>query len=239
MSKKNKKRKKIRKDLQFIIDMTCGIFNIIGITLKGIIGYFTYFFSDFNKIWSSILFIFLITWFILEFLYKFYLIPVNNSEKYDLPREETKLTFIEKMFLVLRKVIYLISTVGVLTFAANPVIISDDIDKITIEDDNTNKDFDNKEQENSLTEEQQIIEKYIIRPHDEIIPKDELKLLTKEQLYFIRNGIFAYAGQYFESGYYNCFSWYIGDIAPEDIYIKLNYYQSRNIDNIRSVENGK
>lgn len=77
---------------------------------------------------------------------------------------------------------------------------------------------------------------YILRSINEIISINEFNNLTDDQLHNVRNGIYAYAGLYFKSEYYNDFSWYTGDVAIEEIYEKLIYYQVKNISRIVSIE---
>ncbi len=93
---------------------------------------------------------------------------------------------------------------------------------------------------NILTEEDKIIDKYIKMAHDEVISKDILRTLSFNELYYIRNGILAYEGLYFESGYYEKFSWYNGYILlEEEIWGELNTFQCINIENIKNLEEGK
>lgn len=85
--------------------------------------------------------------------------------------------------------------------------------------------------------EDELIEKYIIMSESEVISEDILKDLSDKELYYIRNGIFAYEGLLFESGYYERFSWYEGDTySEEEIWNRFNKYQSSNVKNIISLE---
>ena len=91
---------------------------------------------------------------------------------------------------------------------------------------------------NILTEEDKIIEMYIKMGHDEIIPKETLRTLSYNELYYIRNGMLAYAGLYFDSGYYEKFSWYHPKIfSTDEIWGEINSYQYQNILNIKEIEN--
>ena len=61
--------------------------------------------------------------------------------------------------------------------------------------------------------------------------------LSNEELYYIRNGIFAYQGCCFNSGYYDVFLWYEGNIMLKDFdYRDFNDHQYKNIMNILYVE---
>ncbi|MCM1263656.1 MAG: YARHG domain-containing protein [Butyrivibrio sp.] len=64
----------------------------------------------------------------------------------------------------------------------------------------------------------------------------ELELLSDEELYYIRNGILAYAGRAFEPGYYDKYSWYSENLSKEDVWSNINQFQLENIENIKSVE---
>lgn len=85
--------------------------------------------------------------------------------------------------------------------------------------------------------EDQLIEKYILLAENEVIQEEILKDLSQKELQLIYDGIFAYEGLYFESGYYEQFSWYSGNILSKDkTWGKLNLYQYTNIQNIKEME---
>ena len=78
---------------------------------------------------------------------------------------------------------------------------------------------------------------YVMKCVDEILPITEWEALSDEELYYIRNGICAYSGRIYESGYYDDYPWYEGTIAPNDFDCSvLNDNQYLNIKNIQSVE---
>lgn len=88
-----------------------------------------------------------------------------------------------------------------------------------------------------LSEEQLKIENYIKRCCTEIISNEELKELSNSELKYIRNGIYAYEGRYYESGYYDVFTWYERKILPDKFTSDmLNEVEMTNILNIRAVE---
>lgn len=69
---------------------------------------------------------------------------------------------------------------------------------------------------------------------------EEWEKCTKKELYYIRNGIYAYEGMCFEKDYYKVFDWYNGTIDRKDFQDgSLNYYQNKNISNIQNVEKMK
>lgn len=71
----------------------------------------------------------------------------------------------------------------------------------------------------------------------EIIHIDELKSLSNSELKYIRNGIYAYESHYFESGYYDEFEWYFGNIpANKFTNDMLSECQMTNVLNIRAIE---
>lgn len=92
-----------------------------------------------------------------------------------------------------------------------------------------------------FTPEEKMIEDYIKKCSKKIIPIEELEELSSKQLNYIRNGIFAYHGLYFESGYYEKFEWYHADInsSEEFDWRVFNYFEVTNIENIKVVENLK
>ena len=109
--------------------------------------------------------------------------------------------------------------------------------KNSIKNDNKEQDSEDDNQSNSLTPLEQMIEEYIVKSSYTTIPIEELELLSDEELYYIRNGILAYSGQYFESRYYERFSWYIGNVSKEDVWSRINPCQLKNINNIKRIEN--
>ena len=91
--------------------------------------------------------------------------------------------------------------------------------------------------ENIFSEEQEIVNNYIERSSSDIISIEELNNLSDNELYYIRNGIYAYEGYYFNSGYYDEFPWYNGHILPDDFNENmLNHCQIVNIHNIKYIE---
>lgn len=81
------------------------------------------------------------------------------------------------------------------------------------------------------------IEEYIKRCTSEIVPKEELDSFDDEELYHIRNGIYAYNGVIFPGNYYESFDWYNGVIELSDFsWDKFNFYEQANINNIVWLE---
>lgn len=81
------------------------------------------------------------------------------------------------------------------------------------------------------------VDYYVLECVHRVISVNEWMELSNEELYYIRNGIFAYCGCCFNSGYYDIFLWYEGYIAPKDFdFEDLNDCQYKNIMNIVYVE---
>lgn len=94
----------------------------------------------------------------------------------------------------------------------------------------------------SITEEEKI-ENYIIRCNTEVVSINELNDLSQDELYYIRNGIFAYSGRIFIEDeltkYYKQFIWYEAKYTSTGIWEYINSYQYQNIINIRDIEGKK
>lgn len=88
-----------------------------------------------------------------------------------------------------------------------------------------------------LSEEKLKIDYYIERCCAEVIPIEELEKFSNSELKYTRNGIYAHEGYYFSSGYFNDFTWYNGNILPENFTDEmLSDTQMTNILNIRQIE---
>lgn len=86
------------------------------------------------------------------------------------------------------------------------------------------------------------MEQYIIMADKEIIPYDILEALTDEELYIIRNGIYAYEGRIYTSDimveYLKGRSWY--DPRFEHVeWENFNSFQQTNIHNIKLIEKSR
>lgn len=94
-----------------------------------------------------------------------------------------------------------------------------------------------REEAFSVTHKFDSVNYYVMRCVDEILPITVWETLSDEELYYIRNGICAYGGRIYKSGYYDDYPWYEGTIAPNDFDCSvLNNNQYLNIKNIQSVE---
>ncbi len=81
------------------------------------------------------------------------------------------------------------------------------------------------------------IDNYIQKCYQKVIPKEEFNNLATYELYYIRNGIFAYSGMIFPKNYYERYSWYNGIIQPSHFkWDMLNEFQKENIENIKEIE---
>lgn len=91
--------------------------------------------------------------------------------------------------------------------------------------------------DHKFSEEQKVVNYYVPLCKNQIIPLERLEECTDEELYYIRNGIYAYEGMIFKKNYYKVFDWYNGRISPKDFKDGyLNYFQNKNIANIIKVE---
>lgn len=85
-------------------------------------------------------------------------------------------------------------------------------------------------------QEWQIVNDYVLKCESEIVPEEVWESLTNDELYYILNGIYAFGGYYFESGYYTSFPWYRGNVMPEDFTEDmLNHYQHKNVATIIDI----
>lgn len=220
-----------------ILDVIAKLSAIFGITVFGTLSYF---FPDFNKIILNIVFNnisnILIILFIMLFLTNNIIIPKFKIEKRDVPPQEASPS-VHKNILTLFILSFLIGFkfVGSETSHANN---NDNSSEVNIENENTDEgDLISGNEESLFTEEQESVNEWVPLCYSNIIPIEIWEMLTDDELYYIRNGIFAYSHYKYESGYYDVFDWYDGYIESEHFsYDMLNYYQQANIENIRKVE---
>lgn len=89
----------------------------------------------------------------------------------------------------------------------------------------------------TLTPLEQTVDELVPKTYEEVVPIDIWRGLSDKELYYCRNGIFAYAHAIFESDFYKVFSWYSGTVDIKDFdWGVLNPYQVKNIENIKAVE---
>lgn len=89
-----------------------------------------------------------------------------------------------------------------------------------------------------ITQEHDLVDYYVNKCVNEVLPISEWEALSDAELYYIRNGICAYSGRMYKSGYYDEYSWYEGSISPDDFDCSvLNAVQYENVKNIASIEN--
>lgn len=91
-------------------------------------------------------------------------------------------------------------------------------------------------------EETDIIESCILDSRDHELGVDMLRELSDEELYYIRNGIYAYQGRIFNTSglneYYSKYDWYFPCYSEEEFRAEFfNKSQARTISNIVFVEN--
>lgn len=91
-----------------------------------------------------------------------------------------------------------------------------------------------------FNKEQRIVDYYVPLCEVKIIPSEEWIQYSEKELYYIRNGIYAYEGMKFAGNFYSVFEWYVGKIEQKDFEDgSLNYYQNKNITNIMEIEKNK
>ena len=89
----------------------------------------------------------------------------------------------------------------------------------------------------TLTPLEQTVDMLVPLTYEEVLPIETWRELSDKELYYCRNGIFAYAHAIFESDFYEVFSWYSGTVNIKDFdWGVLNPYQIKNIENIKAVE---
>lgn len=86
-----------------------------------------------------------------------------------------------------------------------------------------------------------LVEYMILQGGQRVLEERELKCLTNQELYLIRNGLFAFQGRGFYeselSEYYSQFEWYIPTVEPRDFtWDMLNSYQQTNVVAIKRIE---
>ena len=92
-------------------------------------------------------------------------------------------------------------------------------------------------EKNKLTPEQKCVDYCVPLCKDGIFSVEYWLEYSGKELYYIRNGIYAYEGMYFISGFYDVFEWYTGDIMQDDFTDDmLNDNQSKNVANIMEAE---
>lgn len=87
----------------------------------------------------------------------------------------------------------------------------------------------------ALAHQKRVVDYYVVECGQKVFSIKEWKKLSNEELYYIRNGIFAICGYQFKSGYYDMFDWYEGSTEPFRWEI-FNQNQHSNIMNILYVE---
>ena len=168
--------------------------------------------------------------FALAFVLLNYVLPNYKVKKKNLPPREAKPSILIPIIQAFILIIYLYVEFREDIEAANT-------DKEVIFSNNQTIDAIDELQESSLTTEQKLIDEYVKRCRKARISIKELETLSSYQLKYIRNGIFADCGRFYESGYYDVFPWYEGIIMPEDFdWAAFNDCQVDNIEKIRFVE---
>lgn len=82
-----------------------------------------------------------------------------------------------------------------------------------------------------------VVDYYVVESTHKVFSVEEWKECSDEELYHIRNGIFAFCGCRFDSGYYDMFVWYKGNIDLKKFDWKtFNPNQHKNIMNICYTE---
>ena len=168
--------------------------------------------------------------------YKIYVIPKYQIEKQDKPKEEAKSSCFTSCLIIF--VFSVLIVVQCINLHNNSINIFAQNDSNTINDFDNISNSENIEdyEEDILSPLDKMIEEYVLYSEKEVIPIEELESLSDNELYYIRNGIFAYAGQKFKSGYYDKFSWYTGNVSENDVWLKINPVQLKNIENIHLIE---
>lgn len=223
-------RKSVQNEIGYIIDAVSAFCSITGFTIFTMLGVINPIFLQYKKMFT------LIVAMSVALRYQRYVIPRYRVKKQDKPEEEAKgsglttalIVFIFSIPIIFQGVNLHKNSIN--TSAQNsPNEIKDPIDISSDEDMKV-------DDETVLIPWDAMIEEYILCADEEILSIKELSLLSNDELYYIRNGILAYAGRYFESGYYERFSWYSGNLSDEDAWKNINPIQLENIKNILLIE---
>lgn len=176
-------------------------------------------------------------WIIMSFSFLMVLIinglvvPLYKIYKKDTPKEEAKPS---PILVVIYSTLCVSFFIGSLISAAYAKEKPEENIEMIIEDIPYESQSNN--QEDYLIMEKEVINEYIIRSSKEVIPIEELDLLNNNELYYLRNGIYAYSGMYFEGDYYKYFSWYNGIYSEAETINHINSIQWTNINNIKDIE---
>lgn len=171
-----------------------------------------------------------------------YLIPLYRHVILNKPKEETKhsvLVNVICVLLIVFSVIYKFVPPEGINAEDLPIIpvddkINNDSKECTLEfiDESIDKHIDD-----ILTSTEQTVNELVPKTHEKIIPIEVWRGLSDDELYYCRNGIFAYEHAIFESNFYEVFPWYSGTVNIKDFeWSVFNKYQIQNIKNIRIVE---
>lgn len=140
----------------------------------------------------------------------------------------------ESEFKILCAVVGLLAGTCTIVDFTNNHVISKYIFGNTKQSNNNTKKNKTKEK---FTPEQELVDFYIPLCKNDIFSIDTWLQHSKKELYYIRNGIYAYNSMRFKSHFYDKFEWYEGNISPENFKEGiLNYYEERNISIILDAE---
>lgn len=94
---------------------------------------------------------------------------------------------------------------------------------------------------NLFASQEQLSEAYILLGSESVFTDSQLEILTENELYIIRNGIFAYCGRIFNEEnlmeIFTDYNWYNPRYPPEDFkWEMLNPIQQKNIIKIKNFE---
>lgn len=181
---------------------------------------------------------------VLCFIVNTFFIPKYKEDIQDIPKEEARPSHVLNAILL---VAICVNLVYIITSPYSPIAQEPPNNEKPqvppiggIEDDNPNKPYQDSGEINTSPEEQpydKSVDKWVPITYEEVVPIETWRGLSDKELYYIRNGIFAYAHAIFESNYYERFSWYNGTINVKEFeWSYFNPYQKENIENIKAVE---
>ena len=245
-----KKRQHSSTDFRNNINLIANLFQIFGFSIKTLLSSFIPISMLLLKKFDINIPVFLIENYIyiiiiycvIVFAVNSYLIPLYKRKILNIPDEESKPSVLVNLICLLLTAISIIyqfvTPSGIDAEESTTIPINyernDDIPECPCEPD---VEFVYEYIENTLTPTEQTVNELVPRTHKEIIPIEVWRGLSDKELYYCRNGIFAYEHAIFKSNFYEVFPWYSGTVDIKNFdWSVFNKYQVENIKNIRAVE---
>lgn len=220
------------------INLIANLLTILGTSVVNVIRYFLKDHEEINVLIFTIKFfannwiIILILNCIITFVCNMWIVPLYKIRKLNVPVHEAKSSKLFTAFLLVTIIVLICVKINVTPNFAGCINEIENVRK------GKRDTYSNGiEETDILTQDDVLISSMIKRCDKEIISLEEWDILTDSQLYYIRNGIFAYEGLIFKSDFYERFNWYNGWIlSQEECWELFNTHQVVNIRNIQKIE---